>query len=106
GNWQPLYHADVARELAEAKLSFVGSSTVFENFPAMTLSSEQQALLARVELPELRETLKDFFVPHLLRRDVFVRGARRISEARREELMRGTRLALAVPRQRTRLEIE
>ncbi|MFI4986531.1 MAG: class I SAM-dependent methyltransferase [Alphaproteobacteria bacterium] len=106
GNWQPLYHADVARELAEAKLNFVGSSTVFENFPAMTLSTEQQALLARIEVPELSETLKDFFVPHLLRRDVFVRGARRLSVTRREELMRGTRLALAVPRQRTRLEVE
>jgi len=105
-DWQPLYHADVARDLAEAKLSFAASSRILENLPDLAFSPEQQAFLARVEDSELRETIKDFLRPRLLRRDIFVRGARRLSAARREALLRSQRLAIALPRRRVELTID
>lgn len=101
-HWRPLYHADVARELAEAKLGFVGSSAVLENFPEIALSPEERELLAAVEESDLKETLKDFFLARLLRKDVYVRGPRRLSRARQDALMRELELALVVPRARAR----
>lgn len=105
-HWQPLYHAEVARDLAEAKLSYAGSSVIFENFPDLVSNAEQRALLATLEPGETRETFKDLFSPRLLRKDVFVRGPRRLSAARQDALLRETTLHLVVPRQHCRLTFE
>ncbi len=94
GHWQPMFHADVARELADAKLTFVGSSNALANFPDLNLSEERQQMLQGFADPTLRETLKDFFVPRLLRKDVYVRGARRLTRARQEALIGAMRIAL------------
>ena len=36
--WAPCFHADVAAALAEAKLEWVASANLIENFPDLTLS--------------------------------------------------------------------
>ncbi|NYZ17599.1 methyltransferase domain-containing protein [Azospirillum sp. RWY-5-1] len=97
GSWQPLYHVDVAREMADAKLVFVGSGTVFENYPELALTPEQREVLATVPVPSLRETFKDYCVGRPFRRDLYVRGARRLSAHRRDELLRAMGLAMTVP---------
>jgi SAM-dependent methyltransferase len=74
-DWTPFYHADVAAELAEAKLRFLGSAHLLDHIDAVNLTAEQQALLGEVGDPTLRETLRDFIVNQQFRRDVFVRGA-------------------------------
>lgn len=96
-NWQPLYHLDVSRELAEAKLQFVGSSHALDNFPDLNHSAERQKVLSQVPAADVRETVKDFCVPRLLRKDVFMRGARRVSLCRQEQLIGPMPLALVIP---------
>jgi hypothetical protein len=96
-HWRPLYHLDVARAFAQAKLGFVGSTELLRNFSNVGYSAEQRELLAQVPSPELRETLRDFHDDILLRRDLFVRGVRRLPAARRDALLGDLELTLLKP---------
>ncbi|CAN5872250.1 methyltransferase regulatory domain-containing protein [soil metagenome] len=102
-HWQPLYHADVVREMANAKLNFVASSELGWSYPQLYLSQEKLTLINSMPDPSMRETLKDYCVNTNFRRDVFVRGARKISSARRNEWMRQAGVALAVQRENVTL---
>ncbi len=95
--WAPYYFADVARAFGEAKLSYVGSTNLVKNFWNIGLNEEQLALLSGIAAPELRETLRDFCVYNRLRQDVYVRGARDMTEARRQSLLNEISLALVAP---------
>lgn len=104
-NWQPRYHADVARELADAKLSYAGSANLLENFPDLSLRPPHRAALDAAP-PAMRETLRDYFMARTFRRDIFLRGARRLSNEEREARIGALRLLLLrSPRHVTR-EIE
>ncbi|MFC6486426.1 methyltransferase regulatory domain-containing protein [Nitratireductor sp. GCM10026969] len=95
-HWAPCYQVDVARDLGEAKLSYIGSATLLENYPDLCLTAQQRELLASTPAA-FAETAKDFLMIRPFHRDVFVRGARRIPERRLDERIRQTRLALVVP---------
>jgi SAM-dependent methyltransferase len=95
--WAPYYFADVAQALAEAKLSYVGSAKLLDNFWNLALNEEQRALLSDIAASELRETLKDFCTNNWFRRDVFVRGARAMTPAKRQSLLRQLTFALVAP---------
>lgn len=106
GSWQPLFHVDVARDMAGAKLSYAGSATLFENYPELALTPKQRELLDSVKVPSLRETFKDYCAGRPFRRDIFVRGARRMSAARRDAALRDLRIGMTVPRCDARTTIE
>jgi SAM-dependent methyltransferase len=95
--WAPYYFADVARALGDAKLSYVGSTRLLTNFWNLDLNEEQRTFLFDIAAPELRETLKDFCTNNWFRQDVYVRGARSMTDARRQSLMNGLTLALVCP---------
>lgn len=101
-NWQPLYHSDVARDFAEAKLEYVGAATLLENYPELALAPEQLELLAGIGVGAVRETFKDYFMVRSFRRDVFVRGARRLSAEAKDARLRALPLTLTVPRDEAR----
>ena len=96
-HWQPLYHADVARAFAGAKLEFAACTDLLKNFYNLSLNEEQRTFLADIPFADVRETLKDFCTDHWFRQDVFVRGIRRMSVARREQLLLAQTLALLRP---------
>jgi len=96
-HWQPLYHADVARSLAHAKLDYVGSASLLRNFENLGLSREQISLLDEIPNREFRETIKDFGLHHPFREDVYVRGARRMTETRRDRLLKEQTFCLLRP---------
>jgi SAM-dependent methyltransferase len=74
-DWTPFYFADVAAELAEAKLNFVCSANLLDQIDAVNLTGEQQTLLAGIDDPVRRQGLRDYMVNQQFRRDVFVKGA-------------------------------
>jgi len=80
--WAPCFHADVAKALAAAKLEWVASVNLAENFPELTVSPEQRAVLQRLDDPLLRELAKDMCLNRSLRHDVFVTADARRSPAR------------------------
>jgi len=77
-HWRPSFFADVAASMATARCEYVGSATIDENFPQMTLSPEQRELWDEAPDDASRELIKDLCVPRAFRRDVYVRGLRRV----------------------------
>ena len=93
-DWRPCFQADVAAALADAKLEYVASGEILENFPQLMLTDEQRAVWDRIDDPALRELAKDFCLPRGLRHDIYVRGPRRISDAARDAALADLYLTL------------
>ena len=104
--WEPLYHADVARGLGEAKLDFVGSAEIPYSFPVLYLSQEKQDMLKAIPEVALRETIRDFLMNTSFRKDVFIRGARTMSHTRYLECLSHLGVALLIPRDQVSLKIK
>ncbi len=92
--WSPCFHADVVRALAGAKLEFVASAQLIENFPELTLTEAQRAVVGGFDDPLMRELAKDMCLDRALRHDVFVRGVRRLGRAARDAALGEVMLAL------------
>jgi len=105
-HWSPAFHADVAADLAAAKLDFVASANLLENFRELTLSEAQRALLDRLDDPAMVELLKDMCLERALRNDVFVRGGVRLDPARRNAALGEVVLALRGQPARFRYETD
>ena len=95
-NWEPLYHVDTVRLLESAKLNFVSSATILDNFSDLMLTPEQKELTDQFPQGPMREMIKDYFVNRPFRRDIFIRGAQHIHDKRRDELLSDFALALTV----------
>ncbi|MGL4959640.1 MAG: class I SAM-dependent methyltransferase, partial [Inquilinus sp.] len=104
-HWRPTFHADVAASLAEAKLDYVASATVLENFPELMLAPEQRAICDGIDGLALRELAKDLCLSRGLRHDIYVRGRRRISDADRDAALRDLHLVLTRRPEEFRYEI-
>jgi hypothetical protein len=78
-DWHPMYFSDVANLMAQAKLEFAAPVSPIELIDALRIAPAGIALLAEVKQPMLRETMRDFLVNQQFRRDLFIRGARRLS---------------------------
>lgn len=77
-HWRPSFFADVAVALGSVRCEYVGSATIDENFPQMTLTPAQRELWDEAPDEAARELVKDLCVQRAFRRDVFVRGLRRV----------------------------
>jgi SAM-dependent methyltransferase len=78
-HWRPCFHADVASAMESAQCQYVGSATIDENFPSMSLSDAQIELWQEAPNAAERELIFDLCVPRMFRRDLYVRGLRRVS---------------------------
>ncbi|UQV47104.1 class I SAM-dependent methyltransferase [Janthinobacterium lividum] len=97
-HWEPLYHADVMRDVAHAKLDFAGSADLPFAFPELYLNADQQATIDLLPDAAIREMMKDYFLNTSFRKDVLVRGARRMGAVRQAECLASMHLAMLVPR--------
>jgi SAM-dependent methyltransferase len=104
-SWHPQYHADVARDLAGAKLSFVGSADLLSNYLEFMLSPAQREIIEQSRSPQLRETLFDICVNRRFRQDVFIRGRRSMSQVRQAAVLKQLALTLTVPRSEFRYKL-
>jgi SAM-dependent methyltransferase len=77
-HWRPSFHADVAAAMASVRCDYVGSATVDENFPQMSLTAAQRELWDEAGDSAGRELIFDLCVARAFRRDVYVRGLRRV----------------------------
>jgi SAM-dependent methyltransferase len=77
-HWRPVFFEDLARDLTQAKLEYVGAATFHENIPDMIFEGEQRALHDALPHGAPREFLKDLCLLRPFRRDVFIRGLRRV----------------------------
>ena len=93
-SWAPCFHADVAGALGGAKLEWVASAELAENFPELVLTDVQRVEYRKFDDPMARELVKDMCLDRTLRHDVFVRGPRRIPPPVRDMALREVWLGL------------
>jgi SAM-dependent methyltransferase len=74
-DWHPMYFPDVVEELAEAKLGYVGSSTLLDLFDETAVPEKAKAVLAGATDETMRQLLRDFVVNRQFRCDIHARGA-------------------------------
>ena len=97
GNWEALCVTDVRAALAPIGLTPAGSATLMENYDSFVLGRAARDLLAAIEDPNVRELARDFFIDQFFRRDVFVRGGRRLHEDERRAGLLDSAWFLACP---------
>ena len=97
-DWRPLFFSELADLMATAGLRFACSAQRSEHLDTLNLTPAQQAVLAPIADPVLRETTRDFLTNARFRRDYWVRDAAVLSEADRAAAMRAHRVVLVVPR--------
>jgi len=94
-DWHPMYFRDVALELGQAKVDFVGSAHLTDHVDAVNLTPEQVQLLAETPDPMVQETLRDFMTNQQFRRDLYVRGPFRLGVSDQLEQLRNMRFSLS-----------
>ncbi len=92
--WQPMSFSATAELLAPAKLDYACSASPFDNLDAVDLNEEQQALMATLSDPVMRQLTRDFMVNQQFRRDYWVKGARRLVPQEQIELIERQRVML------------
>ncbi len=95
--WNCMYFTDVVDALAPAKLDYACTAVPLDAVDAVNLSAEGAAFLSTIEHPILREQMRDYFVNQQFRKDLFVRGARRISATEQQQRLLEMRFALIKP---------
>lgn len=73
-DWTPFHFEDLAAELAQAKLGFLGSAHLMDNSDDLRFDAKQQALLTAEPDPTRREGLRDVLQNEHFRTDIFVKG--------------------------------
>jgi hypothetical protein len=73
-HWVPMYFAQVAGEMAEAGLHFVGQLPPFSNYRDLSIPEKLAPLFAGMTDRTAFESLKDFATNEYFRRDVYVKG--------------------------------
>ncbi len=103
--WNCMYFTDVVDALAPAKLDFACSAVPLDAVDTVNLSAEGMAFLATIDHPVLREQARDYFVNQQFRKDMYVRGPRRLSAAEQRERLLNTRLVLLQPTDAVQLKV-
>jgi SAM-dependent methyltransferase len=96
-DWQAFSFADVAAELAQAKLIYVGSAHLTDHVDRVNFTEAQQSFLAQIADHALGETTRDMIIGRQFRRDIFVKGVASVRPLPARERWLDTRFALTTP---------
>lgn len=87
-DWDIMSFSDAARMLDEAKLTFLASAHLMDHVEAINLTEAGQKLLSGISHPILRQSVRDYFVNQQFRRDIFIKGAHRLTGLEITELFK------------------
>jgi predicted O-methyltransferase YrrM len=80
-HFSPMYFADVAREMAESGLYYVGQLPLYLNYPDLCIPAPLREAFKGITDRIVLERMKDFAVNEFFRRDVYVKGKAACSAA-------------------------
>ena len=98
-DWTPMYFADLAETLSEAKLQFCGSAHLMDQVDMLNLTEPQRGFLNGIPDSVFRESVRDYMTNQTFRRDYWVKGARQLSRLEQAEHMRDLRILLSKTRE-------
>lgn len=105
-HWDSVYFLDMVKWLGDAKLTFCASAQAIDNIPDVAITAEGQATLQAIAHPLLREQVRDYLVNKSFRKDLFVKGPRRLNFAEQNALLLDTRFMLRCQPEAVKYEIE
>lgn len=95
--WTPMYFSEVNDWLSQAKLSYATAANTIDQMDAFNLTPQQREVMNNLPAGVLRETVRDYMLNTQFRRDLFTRGARKLSPLERVEQLNEKRVILAAP---------
>ena len=93
-------------ELSNAKLSFAAHSNPLNCIDALNHAKELQAVLDRISNPIFKEVVRDLGINQAFRRDIFVRGPRKLSRQDHAAALLDTCYALVTERGQCSMRIK
>jgi hypothetical protein len=92
--WHPMPFSQLADQLQSAKLSYATTAVLQERITEIQLTTEQNAFLQQIPHAGFRESVRDMIVNQQFRRDIWVRGARKLSRLEQMRQIEDTHLVL------------
>lgn len=96
-DWHPMHFSQIANWLEPAKVQFACSANLLDLVDQISLTPEMLSFLKEIPDPLFRESVRDFMTNQQFRRDIWVKGSRRLSPLQRTELIREHRFMLLKP---------
>jgi SAM-dependent methyltransferase len=84
-DWTLTSYPEVAGVMAEASLTYGGLADTLELVDSIQLSDKGSKMLSTISDPILREYARDLFTNRQFRRDIYVKGLRRLAQAEQAE---------------------
>ena len=103
-HWTPMYFADVARDLADCRLTYIGSAQPAANGDRYTLIPDIAGAMRAEVGADLHESIRDLAVERRFRKDVFGRGA--VSLTRATAALGAADLAFALVKPRETIDMK
>ena len=105
-DWTPMYFSDAHDWLTGAKLGYACPAAAMDHLDGFNLSQQQREIINGIPYSVLRETVRDYMVNQQFRRDLYTRGARRLSPLERIERLHQQRITLSVAPDEIPFEVE
>jgi SAM-dependent methyltransferase len=86
-DWHLMAFSEVARILGEAKLGFAASAHLLDHVDALNVTADGMKVLKNQRDPVLYQSVRDYLLNQQFRRDIFVKGVRRLTALERMELL-------------------
>ena len=96
-DWDLMYFTDVVNMFREYKLDFATTAAPVESLERLGVSEDAWTFLSKITDPLMREQVRDYFVNRQFRKDLFVRGPRRLSLYESQRRILETRYVLQMP---------
>ena len=93
-DWDLMYFKDVVKMFQNHKLDFAATAMPVETFSELGLTAEAREFFKKISDPLVREQVRDYFINRQFRKDIFVRGLRRLSSYEAYEKILSTRYVL------------
>lgn len=105
-DWHPMYFSNMAQWLSDAKVGYGGSAHLLDLIDLINVTPDQRAMLAEIGDGTFRETIRDYCTGQQFRRDLWVKGARRLTPLEQAEMLREFRVILVQPRSLVQLKAQ
>lgn len=96
-DWDLMYFTDVLEALEGTKLEFGTTATPIELIERLNFSAQAIEFLNKIDNPTVKEQSGDYFINRQFRKDIFVRGTRRISAFERLNKLLAMNYVLMTP---------
>lgn len=104
-DWHPMHFASASQLLSSAKIGFACSAHYLDHIDVVNLTAEQQALLKEIVDPSFKESVRDFMVNQIFRRDYWIKGGRQLSSPQQFEHIKKQNLVLLHPAEAIALKV-